>query len=247
VLECVADVSSFTLMCYAFGEAPFSDEKLHVCRYGREANFTAIITTTPNFSLVGLSPAGAGEKKTLERLAVERCKTSAHFYGRIVTENNFRNGYFLSPAAHYCSISNLPVVKTKGLVLAETDALIGESYDDIGQGWDEQERQYQEEVGLDLSASSSSTNNPVFTDMRQNSIYATAPVVANLPFSPSSARVVNDTIVPLPIVSPLQPPQGVQPQPSSMQYAPKVQAPQASLPPESDSGIAKPLDDGEYK
>jgi len=136
IFDCVEDCkSSFTLMCYAFGPEVFDKEKIWVYRYGREGNFAAIISTTDEFSLFGLK-RDDDDKLVVAFEPALKVENEKDYYGRIVFENNFKNASFLSPTAHFSPISNVPVIKTKGMILEETDAFTAEElYGDEGEGW----------------------------------------------------------------------------------------------------------------
>jgi len=129
---------------HVFGPVPFEREDVAVYRYGREANFCAIVTTLDDFSMFGIGWTDEEEPRPrIEFAMAELCDSEAYYNRRIVFENNFRNAAFLTPSAHYSPISNLPVIKHKGIILEDTDQFLEmEAYGDEGEGWDDDEEAY---------------------------------------------------------------------------------------------------------
>lgn len=135
-LAAFSGMPAFTALCYNFGPYAWT-AGYHVYRYGRNANFSAIVTTSKKFSMLGIS--FQDKTPVLEELPCEKCLSVEHFYTRIIAENCFRNGSFLCPSAHYSSISNVPVIQTKGIALTESDAFNEASFGVAELGFDDRE------------------------------------------------------------------------------------------------------------
>jgi hypothetical protein len=134
-LSVVEGSGGYTMFTKVFGSEIFNQS--FVYRYGRSGALDAVVSSDSKLTwwgvgidFVDLSPRLVKVKHLSPFL------TESDYYSAILKENLFRNGYFLTPSSQYSPISNIMVVRTKGVSTAEGDVDYKDQIADHTHSWD---------------------------------------------------------------------------------------------------------------